>query len=334
MSIKAYAAMAAGQKLERFEYDPGVLGPNEIEVAVEYCGICHSDIHVIDNDWMGSTYPLIPGHEVVGTVSRAGAHVTCVKIGERVGIGWECDSCGTCEWCRQGEENNCPENRATCVGHYGGFAQALRCDERFAFPLPAALASENAAPLLCGGITVYSPFRLYGVKPQDRVGVVGIGGLGHFALQFARAFGSHVTAISTSPSKVDEAKHLGAHEFVLGSDPEALKALRGKLDFILVTAFAPLDWPTYMAMLRPHGRLCFVGAVLQPLTVSVFDLMFGQKSVCGSVIGGRAMIAEMLTFAARQNIQAMIEVMPMEKCNEAVAKVRNNQARYRMVLKN
>jgi uncharacterized zinc-type alcohol dehydrogenase-like protein len=334
MSIKAYAVMAPKQQLQRFEYDPAPLGPNEVEVAVECCGICHSDIHVIDNDWMSSVYPLVPGHEVVGSVSRIGAYVSHVKVGDRVGIGWECDSCGTCEWCTKGEENNCQQNRATCVGHYGGFAQAVRCDERFAFQVPSSLESKNAAPLLCGGITVYSPMRLYGVKPQDRVGVVGIGGLGHFALQFARSFGCHVTAFSTSAGKVEEAKHLGAHEFVLSSDPSALKAQAGKLDFILVTAFASLDWPTYVAMLRPHGKLCFVGAILQPLTVPIFDLMFGHKSVCGSVIGGRAMIAEMLTFAARHKIQAMTEVMPMDKCNEAVTKVRNNQARYRMVLTN
>lgn len=334
MSIRAFAVTASKQLLQPFEYDPGKIGPCEVEVAIECCGICHSDIHVIDNDWMSSVYPLVPGHEIVGLVSRIGESVSFVKIGDRVGIGWQCDSCGTCEWCGKGEENNCRENRATCVGHHGGFAQSVRCDERFAFPLPAALASENAAPLLCGGITVYSPMRLYGVKPQDRVGVVGIGGLGHFALQFARAFGCHVTAFSTSPSKSDEAEHLGAHEFVLSSDPTELKAQAGKLDFILVTAFAPLDWPTYLAMLRPHGKLCFVGAILQPLTVPIFDLMFGHKSVCGSVIGGRAMISEMLEFSARQNIHAMTEVMPMERCNDAVAKVRNNLARYRMVLRN
>ena len=228
----------------------------------------------------------------------------------------------------------CSGNQATCVGHHGGFAKAVISDERFAFPLPENLSSETAGPLLCGGITVYSPLRLYDVEARQNVGVVGIGGLGHLALQFARAFGCHVTAFSTSGNKAAEAKRFGAHEFVVSTDPRALKAQAGKLDFILVTVFAPLDWPTYLAMLRPHGKLCFVGAVAQPLTLSVFDLLFGLKSVCGSVIGGRTMMSEMLEFAARHNIKAMTEVMPMDHCNEAIAKVRNNTARYRMVLKN
>ncbi len=334
MSIKAYAAMAAKQTLERFEYDAGPIGPHEVEVAIECCGICHSDLHVIDNDWMNSVYPLVPGHEVVGKVTRAGERVSYVEVGQRVGIGWQCNSCGTCEWCGQGEEPLCSQNQATCVGHPGGFAQSVRANERFAFPLPESLKSENAAPLLCGGITVYTPLRLYGVRPHHRVGVVGIGGLGHLALQFANAMGCQVTAFSTSIGKADEARRLGAHEFVVNTDPGALKAQTGKLDFILVTAFAPLDWSAYVAMLRPHGKLCFVGAVLQPLTVSALDLLMGYKSVCGSAIGGRAMMSEMLDFAARNSVQAMTEVMPMDRCNEAIAKVRNNTARYRMVLKN
>ncbi|PWB71427.1 alcohol dehydrogenase [candidate division GN15 bacterium] len=334
MSIKAYAAMAAKETLQRFEYDPGPLGPHEIEVAVEYCGICHSDVHVIDNDWMNGVYPLVPGHEVVGKVTRIGEHVSYVKVGQRVGIGWQCNSCGTCEWCGIGEEPLCSQNQATCVGHHGGFAQSVRANERFAFPLPEGMKSENAAPLLCGGITVYSPLRLYSVQPHHRVGVVGIGGLGHMAVQFANAMGCEVTAFSTSAGKADEARRLGAHEFVVNTDPDALKAQTGKLDFILVTAFAPLDWSAYVAMLRPHGKLCFVGAVLQPVSVSAFDLLLGYKSICGSAIGGRTLITEMLDFAARNDVQAMTEVMPMDRCNEALAKVRNNTARYRMVLKN
>jgi uncharacterized zinc-type alcohol dehydrogenase-like protein len=326
--------MAAKQTLQRFEYDPGPLGPHEVEVAVECCGICHSDIHVIDNDWMSSVYPLVPGHEVVGKITRAGERVSYVKVGQRVGIGWQCSSCGTCEWCGKGEEPLCSQNQATCVGHHGGFAQTVRANERLAFPLPERMKSENAAPLLCGGITVYSPLRLYGVQPPHKVGVVGIGGLGHLAVQFANAMGCEVTAFSTSAGKADEARRLGAREFVVNTDPAGLKAQTGKLDFILVTAFAPLDWSAYLAVLRPHGKLCFVGAVSQPLTVSAFDLLMGYKSMCGSIIGGRTLMTEMLDFAARNDVQAMTEVMPMDRCNDAIAKVRNNTARYRMVLKN
>lgn len=334
MTRRAFAAMAAKQILQHYEYEPQPLGQHDVEVAITHCGICHSDIHLIDNDWQSSIYPLVPGHEIVGTVARKGDLVGHLDIGQRVGIGWQCGSCHTCEYCTRGEENLCPTKTATCVGRHGGFANLITVDSRFAFAVPEKLSSENAAPLLCGGITVYSPLRLYDVKPWMRVGVVGIGGLGHMAVQFARAFGCHVTAFSSSSNKEAEARKFGAHEFVNSADPKALKAAQKSLDFIIVTVFVDLDWVAYLNALRPNGKLCFVGAILNPITVPVMPILVGQKSICGSATGGRPAIMEMLDFAAQHNIMAQTELMPMERCNEAVAKVRENKARYRIVLIN
>jgi len=334
MQIDAHAAMAAKQSLSRFAYDPDNLGPWDIEVAITHCGICHSDIHLIDNDWQNSIYPLVPGHEIVGTVTQLGAQVTHLQKGDRVGIGWQRSSCQNCEWCLKGEENMCLKNEATCNGHFGGFAKAIRVDGRFAFKIPDDLASENAAPLLCGGATVYSPLRLYDVKPSMKVGVIGIGGLGHLAVQFANAFGCEVTAFSSTPDKETEAKSFGAHHFVVGSDKGVFERGARSLDFIISTVYADLDWGEYLKLLRPNGKLCFVGAALGPLTTSLFPLLFSQLSICGSVIGGRPAIAEMLEFAARHDIVAKTEAVPMDQVNSAIVRVRQGKARYRMVLVN
>ncbi|MBN1213555.1 MAG: NAD(P)-dependent alcohol dehydrogenase [candidate division Zixibacteria bacterium] len=332
--IKGYAAKGVGQKLENFEYKPEELGLNDIEVAITHCGICHSDLHLIDNDWQLSQYPLLPGHEIIGTVTAAGAGVGHLQIGQRVGIGWQRSACLKCEQCLEGDDNLCPESQATCVGHYGGFAQSIRTDSRFAFAIPDGLSSENAAPLLCAGITVYSPLKQFGVKPSMKVGVIGIGGLGHLALQFARAFGCEVTAFSTSPEKEAEAKSLGAHYFINSKDPSQMEQFAGKFNFILSTVFADLDWTLYMNLLKPKGNLCFVGAAPKPISIPVFSLIMGQRSVSGSPIGSRSVMNEMLQFAARHKIMAKTEVLPMAEVNTAIQKVRDNKARYRMVLVN
>lgn len=206
MKISAYAAHEEKGSLHSFEYETLALAPDEVEVMVSHCGICHSDVHLVDNDWGVSDFPLVPGHEVIGTVAALGSAVSEFKVGQRVGIGWQCGSCLECDDCRRGEENLCSKSQPVAVGHYGGFADRVRSNARFVFPIPDALSSENAAPLLCGGITVYSPFRHYDVKPYMKVGVIGIGGLGHLALQFARAFGCEVTAFSHDPSKEKEAR--------------------------------------------------------------------------------------------------------------------------------
>jgi uncharacterized zinc-type alcohol dehydrogenase-like protein len=255
VEIHGLAVHAAGAQLVAYKYDPGELKANEVEVRISHCGVCHSDIHLIDNDWGFSKYPFIPGHEIVGTVSAIGSTVRDRKIGERVGIGWQADSCGICEWCRQGDEHLCASAQPTCVGRNGGYADAVRVNSRFAIPVPEALESENVAPLLCAGITVYSPMRNYGVRPSSRVGVVGIGGLGHIGLQFAKAFGAEVTALSTSKDKEEEALKMGADHFVNTRDMEALKKVAGSFDFLLSTVSADQDWQAFVNTLRPKGFL-------------------------------------------------------------------------------
>ncbi|OFZ23229.1 MAG: alcohol dehydrogenase [Bdellovibrionales bacterium GWB1_55_8] len=332
-SIRAMAAKNPKGALEKFEYVPEPLGPYDVEVSIEACGVCHSDVHLIDNDWGISTYPLVPGHEIVGYVHEKGGMVRDLKIGQRVGIGWQRASCLHCEHCNQGDENLCASSQATCVGHFGGFASEIRLDSRFAFPIPEKLASENAAPLLCGGITVFAPL-LRDVKPSMKVGVIGVGGLGHLAIQFAKAFGCEVTAFSHSPDKEKEARQFGASRFISSNDTSAMKSVAGSLDYILATASADLDWMAYLNILKPRGKLCFVGAVPAPIQIPALALIGGRKSVSGSNIGSRTEIMQMLEFAARHGIVAKTETLPMADANKAIEKVRKNEARYRMVLKN
>lgn len=320
MPVHAYAARHAKARLEPFVYDPGPLAPGEVEIAVSYCGICHSDVHLVDGDW-GEAFPMVPGHEVVGTVVAGEG----LPLGTQVGVGWQCGSCGSCEWCGAGEERLCAASQATCLGHYGGFADRLRVQHRFAIPLPEGLDSATAAPLLCGGITVFTPLRRY-AQPGSRVAVVGIGGLGHLAVRFAAAMGCEVTGISTRPDKEAEARSLGAHHFFVGAPPA------NAFDLILNTAhFAP-DMEAYLRALRPKGVFCQLGAAAEPLVVSSFGLIVGSKTVSGSAIGSPTGIAEMLHFAAEHGIGAQVEVMPLAACNEALDRTRRNLARYRMVL--
>jgi len=332
MSIHGYAAMAAGKPLEKYSYEPKNVGPLDVEVAIDHCGICHSDIHLIHDDWYMSQYPFIPGHEIIGRVTAVGGLVRGLVNGQRVGIGWQRGACLACEWCLSGQENLCPANEATCVGHHGGFAQAIRIDSRFVYDIPESLPSTHAGPLLCAGLTVYSPLRRYGITPPMKVGVVGIGGLGHLALQYARAFGCEVTAFTTSPDKEKEAQHYGAHRVINAGNLADLEKMAGTLDFILSTVFADLNWAAYVNILRPNGKLCLVGAPLSAIPIPAFPLIMGQKSLCGSVIGGRNMMREMLEFSARHSILPQIEQFPMERVNEALERVEKNQARYRVVL--
>ncbi|WP_433983045.1 NAD(P)-dependent alcohol dehydrogenase [Tunturiibacter empetritectus] len=278
--IHGLAVHAAGAHLLAYKYDPGALQANEVEVKISHCGVCHSDVYLIDNDWGISKYPFIPGHEIVGTVVGVGSGVKDRAMGERVGIGWQADSCGICEWCRQGQEQLCAKAQPTCVGRNGGFADRVRVNSRFAIPLPAALESENAAPLLCGGITVYAPLRNYEVRPSSRVGVIGIGGLGHLGVQFAKAFGAEVTAFSTSKDKEAEAKELGAHHFVNTRDTGALKKVAGSFDLLLSTVGADQEWQAYVNALRPKGTLCIVGAPPSPMPIlGVAD--YAPEGCCG-----------------------------------------------------
>ena len=266
--IQGLAAHAAGAELLPFRYEPGELGPQEVEIGISHCGICHSDLHLISNDWGISQYPFIPGHEIIGLVTAVGPGVRTLKPGQRVGLGWQANSCGECEWCTRGMENLCPFAEATCVRRHGGYADRVRANVRFVIPIPEGLDSEQAAPLLCGGITVYNPLRSHHVNPSSRVGVIGIGGLGHIAIQFARVFGADVTAFSTSAAKETEARSLGAHRFVNTRETRALKEVSGSFDFILSTVNADQDWGIYIQALRPTGTLCFVGVPPSPVAVA------------------------------------------------------------------
>lgn len=332
--IQGLAAHAAGAELLTFRYDPGELASTDAEIAITHCGICHSDIHLISNDWGLSQFPFIPGHEVIGTVSAVGSQVHSLKPGQRVGLGWQSNSCGICEWCMKGLENLCASSEATCVRRHGGYADRVRANARFIAPIPNALESENAAPLLCAGITVYSPLRNNGVNPSSRVGVIGIGGLGHIAIQFARVFGAEVTAFSSSAGKEEEARSLGAHHFVNTRESKAMKEVAGSFDFILSTINADQDWGVYVQALRPTGKLWFVGVPPSPVSVQAFPLIGGMRGIGGSPIGSPHQIREMLDVAARHGVKAQTERFPMAKANEAIEKVKKNKVRYRAVLAN
>lgn len=334
VEIHGLAVHAAGAQLVPYRYEPGELNANEVEVKISHCGVCHSDIHLIDNDWGNSKYPFVPGHEIVGTVSAVGKDVKDRTVGERVGIGWQADSCGICEWCRQGDEHLCAKSQPTCVGRNGGYADAVRVNSRFAIPVPAGLESENVAPLLCAGITVYSPLRNHGVRPSSRVGVVGIGGLGHLGLQFAKAFGAEVTALSTSKDKEDEALEMGASHFVNTRDMGEMKKIAGSFDFLLSTVNADQDWQALVNSLRPKGTLCVVGVPPSPMSIQAFPLIDGQRSITGSPIGSPRDLHEMLDVAARHDVKAITERFAMAKANDAIAKVKKGKVRYRAVLTN
>jgi uncharacterized zinc-type alcohol dehydrogenase-like protein len=332
--IHGLAAHAAGAELLPYHYDPGKLGPQEVEIAITHCGVCHSDLHLISNDWGISQYPFITGHEVIGTVAAVGSDVNMHKVGDRVGLGWQSNSCGECEWCMKGMENLCPAQEATCVHRNGGYAERVRANARFVIPIPEALSSEHTAPLLCGGITVYSPLRSHGVNPSSRVGIIGIGGLGHLAIQFARVFGAHVTAFSSSLGKEEEVRALGAHHFVNTRESKAMKEVAGTQDFLLTTINADQDWGTYIQALRPTGTLCFVGVPPSPIALQAFPLIAGLRSVTGSPIGSPHLLREMMDVAARHGVKATTENFPMAKANEAIEKVKKNKVRYRAVLAN
>lgn len=333
-SIKAYAAVAKGKPLQAHEYNPGPLGAEDVEIKVEYCGICHSDLSMLDNEWGLSKYPLVAGHEVVGKVSAIGPQAKRVKVGDRVGLGWNSGSCHACPQCLAGDFNLCVHGEGTIIGRHGGFAERVRCNWIWAAPMPAGVDSISGGPLLCGGITVFNPLVQFDVRPTHRVGVVGIGGLGHMAIKFLNKWGCEVTAFTSSEAKHAEAKAMGAHHAVNSTDSDALKRLAGSLDFLLVTANVTLDWSAYIGTLAPRGRIHFVGAVLKPVEVGAFSLIMAQRSVSGSPSGSPSTVDQMLEFCARHKISPVIEEFPMSKVNEALDHLRAGKARYRVVLKN
>ncbi len=331
-TFTGWAATAASTSLEHFSYDPGPLDAEEVEIAVEFCGICHSDVSMIDNEWGNAHYPFIPGHEVVGTIVRMGEQTRGLKLGQRVGIGWYKGSCMHCSSCMVGSHNLCRTVKPTIVGSHGGFADRLRSHWAWAVPLPDDLDPARVGPLLCAGSTVFNPLLEFAIKPTDRVGVVGIGGLGHLALRFLNAWGCEVSAFTSSLSKQDEAKHLGAHKVLSSTDNTALKAIAGTLDFLLITASANLDWYALLATLRVKGRLHFVGIVPSAIATHVFSLIPQQKSLSGSPVGSPASMATMLEFCARHQILPQVEQFPMSQVNAALNHLRAGKARYRVVL--
>ncbi len=332
--FKAYAALSKGAKLQPFEFDPGAMRDDQVEIKVTHCGICHSDLSMLDNDWGMSSYPFVPGHEAVGVITEIGSHVKNLKVGQTVGVGWYAGSCTYCPQCLSGNQNLCPASEATIVGRHGGFADRLRCQAIWAVPIPEKVAAEKAGPLFCGGITVFNPIVQFGVKPTDRVGVIGIGGLGHMALQFLNKWGCEVYAFTSSDSKQAEAARLGAHKAINSKDPEQLKKISGSLDFVLSTVNVGMEWGAYLQTLSPKGKLHFVGASLAPLGVSPMELIMGQKSLSGSPLGSPATTAQMLEFCARHSIAPVTESFPMSQVNEAFDHLRAGKARYRIVLSN
>jgi uncharacterized zinc-type alcohol dehydrogenase-like protein len=331
-SIRAWAAPATGSRFEPYGFEAGPLGPEVVDIAVEHCGVCHTDLTMLDDELGLSRYPLVPGHEAVGRVVALGEYAKGLAIGQRVGVGFMAESCMHCQACLAGDQHLCPTGKPTIVGRHGGFAERVRVHWGWAIPLPDVLPLKDIGPLLCAGVTVVAPLLALGIGPAHRLGVVGIGGLGHLALKFYRAWGCEVTAFTSSEAKREEAKVLGAHRVVSSRDRESMRAIAGSLDFILDTINVPLDWDALMGTLAPKGRLHLVGALLEPLPLNMMGMIFGQKTVSGSPVGSRGATDTMLAFAARHGIVPQVEHFPMSRINDAFDHLREGKARYRVVL--
>ena len=332
MKFVGYAALEPKGELKPFEFDPGVLGRQDVQIRVESCGVCLTDVSLIDNKWNSSTYPLVAGHEVIGTIESTGAGVTHLEVGQRVGLGAFSGSCMTCEWCLGGQHNLCREVKPTPTAR-GGFADRIRADGRWVVPLPDDIEPISAGPLFCAGITVFNAIVECGVHSTDRVGVIGIGGLGHLALQYLAAWGCEVTAFSSSADKAGEARELGASHFVDSTDPSALAEVAGSFDFIMSTVDVTLDWDAYLAALRPKGQLHMAGVVDGPIQISILPMMVGQKTITSSPAGGPIAMRRMLEFSARHAIRPIVKVLDFDRVNDAIEALRAGSPRYRLVLK-
>jgi uncharacterized zinc-type alcohol dehydrogenase-like protein len=333
LRILGYAAKAVGQPLEPFEYPAPELGEHDVRVSVTHCGVCHTDIHAIDNYYGITAFPFVPGHEIVGYVSAVGPAVSGLKTGDRVGIGWQGRSCMQCEWCVKGEEQLCMDivPSGTWVP-YGGFSSSVVVDGRFAYPLPPGMPSQVAAVLMCAGITVYSPLRRYSAGPVPKIAVVGVGGLGHLAIQFAHAFGYEVAAISSSPEKKEQALAFGADRFIDANDEPGLRQVDYGFDVLMCTASGGVRWEALLMTLKKKGVLVLLG--FPDVALNSTDLVAHELSITGSFLGNRATMREMLAFAHTHGIAPKIETMPMSRVNEAIQRVKENRARYRIVLVN
>lgn len=329
--ITAWVASAPKSKFTKQEIDLGLLGDEEVEVAVEHCGICHSDLSVLNNEWGSSKYPAVLGHEIVGHVVAVGPSVKGIQLGQKVGIGWTASCCMHCRQCLSGNQNFCPESVPTIIGHSGGFASRVRAHWAWTIRIPEKLPLSDTGPLLCGGITVFNPLVTY-AKPTDRVGIVGIGGLGHLAVKFASAMGCEVTAFTSSESKFKEAREFGAQNVVSSRDSSAIQKLASAFDLLLITVNVTLDWSALISALAPKGRIHFVGAVTEDIPVQAFPLIMAQKSISGSPIGAPVSIASMLDFAALHQIVPKTEHFSMSQINKAFEHLEAGKARYRIVL--
>jgi uncharacterized zinc-type alcohol dehydrogenase-like protein len=331
--VRAYAAEEAGGELKEFQYELPEIGNEYVDIKVHYCGVCHSDLSMINNDWGMTQYPIVPGHEIVGEVMALGREVKGLKIGDKVGMGWYSESCMHCNQCMDGKQHLCGTVESTIVGRHGGFADKVRGHWSWVTLLPEGIDIAKAGPLFCGGITVFNPIVLSGVQPTDKVGVIGIGGLGHMAIKFLKAWGCEVTAFSSSPKKKDSILKMGAHHVVDSTNPQALESIAGSLDFILNTTNVSLDWNSFLTTLAPQGKLHTVGAVLDPMAIPAFSMIMGEKSVGGSPLGSVALTRKMLEFCVRHDIYPTVEEFDMKDVNKALQHLEEGKARFRLVLK-
>jgi len=339
-TTKAFAAQSATTPLAPFSFETRLLTENDVRIDILYCGVCHSDIHQVKNEWGGSMYPMVPGHEIVGKVIEVGAAVTKFSVGDTVGVGCFVDSCRTCSNCKEGIEQYCDNGMIGTynskdkngIPTYGGYAKQIIVDENYTLKVSNHLPLAAVAPLLCAGITTYSPLKHVGVKKGDKVAVLGLGGLGHMAVKFAVAFGAEVTMLSSSASKKADAEKLGAHHFALTSDAETMKQLAGSFHYILNTVSAQHDYMTYLNLLRTNGTMIVVGVPPTPVPVHAFPLIMKRRSIIGSLIGGIKETQEMLDFCAEHNIVSDIEIINIQDINEAYERILKSDVRYRFVI--
>ena len=338
---KAYAAKSATTPLEPWSLNRRDPKPHDVQIDILYCGVCHSDLHTARNEWGGTVYPNVPGHEIVGRVTKVGDHVKKYKVGDLVGVGCLVDSCRDCDNCKKGLEQYCSNGMVgTYNGQekdgsgitYGGYSKQIVVTEDFVLKISEKLPLEGVAPLLCAGITTYSPLRHWKVGKGHKVGVLGLGGLGHMGVKLAASFGAEVTMLSHTASKEEDAKRLGAHKFLLTSDKEKVKSAANYFDFILDTVSAPHDYNTYLTMLNTDGVMVCVGAPSEPAVVPAFNLIFQRRSIAGSLIGGIPETQEMLDYCAEHNITSDVEVINIKDINESYERMLKGDVRYRFVI--
>lgn len=340
LSTPAYAAPAAKAPLAATVISRREPGPHDVLIDIRYCGVCHSDLHQVNDEWGGARFPMVPGHEIVGTVAQVGEAVTRWKVGDTVGVGCFVDSCRRCEACLAGEEQYCEQGmtgtyngveRDGKTPTYGGYASRITVDENYVLRVPESLPLDQAAPLLCAGITTYSPLKHFGVKPGDRVAVVGLGGLGHMGVKLAKAMGAHVTVLSHSPGKREDALRLGADDFVSTGEEGAFRRHARSFDFILDTVSAEHDYNAYLRLLRRDGTMVLVG-LPEAMPVDASSLIMGRRRLAGSLIGGIRETQEMLDFCAEHGVTAEVEVIPIQAINEAYSRMLKSDVRYRFVI--